>query len=135
MITLSEFFMGRDTTHKAELTEEIKANAEITVDRVNRLLEAFGKDRRVNSGWRPAAVNAATPKAAKRSKHMMAQACDIEDKDGELDKFCMSNLKVLEDIGLWLEHPSATKTPDRFGEGWCHVQIVPPKSGNRVFYP
>lgn len=135
MITLDDYYMGRDKTYATELTDEIRQNAVITVERVNALLKAFGEDRKVNSGWRPAEVNASTSGSAKRSKHMTGQACDLSDVDGRLDKFCMANLDKLKEIGLWLEHPSATKTPGRFGEGWCHVQIVPPKSGNRVFYP
>jgi hypothetical protein len=40
----------------------------------------------------------------------------------------MANLAVLEELQLWLEHPDATP-------GWCHLQILPPRSGRRVFYP
>jgi hypothetical protein len=135
MITLKQFYMGRDVTYAAVLTDEIRTNAEVTVGRVNALLNAFGESRAVNSGWRPAEINQATVGAAKRSKHMLGMACDIEDQDGRLDDYCMNNLNVLEQIGLWLEHPSATRNPNRYGHGWCHVQIVPPKSGRRVFYP
>lgn len=135
MITIEEFFMGRDKQYASELTPEIKANAEDMVKRVNALLQASGLDKRVASGWRPAAVNSTTVGAAKRSKHMDGNACDLLDNDGSLDKWCMANLKELERIGLWLEHPSATKSPERYGEGWCHVQRLPPKSNNRVFYP
>ncbi len=35
VITLKVFFMGRDLTHAQELTEEIIANAKVTVERVN----------------------------------------------------------------------------------------------------
>jgi len=125
--------MGRDK--QFPLTPQQQANAKETVRRVNLLLARFGETRKITSGYRPPAINAATAGAAKRSKHLDCLAADIEDANGKLDAWCMKNLKVLEEIGLWLEHPSATKNPARFGEGWCHVQIVPPKSGNRVFYP
>lgn len=128
MISLSDYYMGRDEKFPAELTDDLRWNAASTVDRVNQLLEAFGEHRNVTSGWRPAVVNAATPNAAKKSKHMTCQACDLEDKDGWLDAWCIDNLPALERIGLWLEHPDATK-------GWCHVQIIPPNSKNRVFRP
>jgi len=82
----------------------------------------------VSSGWRPPAVNANTKGAARRSKHMTCEAVDVNDDNGELDEWCMSNLDYLEEVGIWMEHPSATK-------GWSHFQIVPPKSGNRIFYP
>jgi uncharacterized protein YcbK (DUF882 family) len=82
----------------------------------------------VSSGWRPPSLNAKTAGAAPNSKHMTCQALDVYDPDGDLDEWCMENLAKLEEAGLWLEHPSATK-------GWCHLQIVPPRSGKRVFYP
>lgn len=132
MITLEDFYMGRDVKYAAELTGELRANAQVTVLRANRLLAHFGEDRKVNSGWRPASVNAATPGAAKRSKHMLCLAIDLDDDEGDLCHWCLENLDVLAEIGLWLEHPSATK-------GWCHVQTVPPgnppKPDRRVFYP
>jgi hypothetical protein len=128
MITLADYFMGRDAKHEAELTEELRVNAGHVVARANLLLSRAGLERRVNSGWRPAAVNAAIENAAKESRHIVCLAVDIEDGDGALDAWCMANPRALEDIGLWLEHPTATP-------GWCHVQIVPPRSGQRVFHP
>lgn len=123
MITVDDYLMNR----KAGLTFELLENAIDTVERVNKLLERFGSTRKVTSGYRPPTVNKAVG-GAKLSNHMLCKACDLEDHDGALDKFCMDNLDVLKEIGLWLEHPSATK-------GWCHLQTVSPRSGNRVFYP
>jgi hypothetical protein len=128
VISLADYYMGRDLKSPEELTAVHRANAQITVDRVNELLEAFGEPRRVNSGWRPAAINAGVPNAAAKSKHMTCQACDLSDDDGSLDAWCMANLQILERIGLWLEHPDSTPR-------WTHWQIVPPGSGNRVFRP
>ena len=134
MITLRDYWMGRDVSHRSELTDEIRANAAETVERANKLLEWYQsvtkdqESRFVTSGWRPAAVNAETPGAAMRSKHMTGQAVDISDPEGDLDEWALEHPELLEDFGLYLEHPSATK-------GWCHVQTVPPKSGRRVFFP
>lgn len=134
MITLADYWMGRDTAYPALLTDELLAAATETVARANLLVSAYqamtkdDEPRRVNSGWRPPSVNAATPNAAPRSKHMSGHAIDISDPEGDLDEWCMEHPDVLQTIGLWLEHPSATK-------GWCHVQTVPPKSGKRVFFP
>lgn len=128
MISVADYYMGRDAKYGADLTDELRWNAASTVDRVNQLLEAFGQHRNVNSGWRPAAINAAVPNAAKKSKHMTCQACDLADEDGALDAWCLQNLEALERIGLWLEHPDSTPR-------WCHVQVVPPNSNNRVFRP
>jgi hypothetical protein len=84
----------------------------------------------VSSGWRPASVNASTPNAAPNSKHMTGQAIDLYDPDGDLDEWLLTadGQKTLTDLGLWHEHPSATK-------GWAHVQSIPPRSGRRTFYP
>ena len=123
MITVEQFLMGR----KEGLTADLLSNAQETVEKVNQLLDYFGFNRKVTSGYRPASVNASVG-GAKKSNHMLCKACDLEDTDGKLDNWCMSNQDKLAQVGLWLEHPSATK-------GWCHVQTVAPKSGNRVFYP
>lgn len=134
MITLADYWMGRDTKYPNELTDEIIGNAMRTIARANLLLASFKaatgdtEQRHVTSGWRPPEVNAATANAAVRSKHMTGEAIDISDPDGDLDEWCLANQDQLSVCTLWQEHPSATK-------GWCHVQIVPPKSGNRVFYP
>lgn len=134
MITLTDFWMGRDRQYPDELTDEIRSNAAETVARANLLLSSYRaltKDdeiRKVNSGWRPIGINAATPGAAPRSKHMLGQAIDISDPEGDLDEWAMDHPDILQSIGLWQEHPSATKS-------WAHFQIVPPRSGKRVFYP
>jgi LAS superfamily LD-carboxypeptidase LdcB len=134
VITLTDYWQSRDKAYPAELTEAIRMAAADTVAKANLLISSFRmltKDtehRKVNSGWRPAAVNKATAGAAPRSKHMTGQAIDISDPDGDLDDWCMEHPEVLQTIGLWLEHPSATK-------GWTHLQTCPPKSGKRIFHP
>ncbi len=127
-LKLADYYMGRDRQYRTELSPELRANARETVRRVNLLLRRAGLARKITSGWRPAAVNAAVPGAARGSKHISCLAIDLEDRDGQLDAWCMAHLDVLAEIGLWLEHPDAT--PD-----WCHLQIQPPRSGNRVFEP
>lgn len=137
MITLEQYYKGRDKLYSADLTEEIKINAVETLRRANELLKRFYaanpnsyKTRGCNSGWRPPAVNAATKNAAKKSSHMLAKAIDIGDDDERLDSWLMTpeGQKALTDIGLWMEHPSATPR-------WAHVQTSPPASGRRVFFP
>jgi hypothetical protein len=118
--------MGRDK--KYPLNDELRANADEIVAKASELLSRFGQLRRVSSGWRPPAINATTPGAARKSLHMSCEAVDLEDEDGSLDDWCLEHPEVLQEIGLWQEHPAATK-------GWCHLQIVPPRSGKRVFYP
>lgn len=134
MITLSDYWMGRHDKYSLELTDTIIGNAMTLLARANLLISSFREatgdteQRHVTSGWRPAEVNAATPNAAPKSRHMTGEAVDIADPEGDLDQWCIENPLRLEDIGLWQEHPSATK-------GWCHLQSVPPKSGRRVFFP
>lgn len=140
LITLDEYWMGRDKTHKSDLTHVIIANATRTVAAANKLLAIIAQSwdvdldihpvnkSLVSSGWRPPAINAGVPGAAVRSKHMTGDAVDIYDPDGDIDEWCLDNLKHLESCGIWLEHPAATK-------GWSHWQTIPPRSKNRVFYP
>lgn len=126
-ITVAEYLGQHSAGHESELTDEIRANAAVIVDRANQLLDAFAEDRGLRSGWRPAGVNGAVGGASK-SKHMTGQAIDINDNDGSLDAFCKDNPALLESIGLWLEIDTATPT-------WTHCQSVPPKSGRRFFIP
>jgi uncharacterized protein YcbK (DUF882 family) len=127
MITIEQYWMGRDKRYQQDMTQEIRDNATLLVSRVNKLLEVMGKGTSVNSGWRPATVNRQVG-GAKRSNHIIGKAIDLNDDDGSIDEWCMNNLKELEKVGLWLEHPS--KTPR-----WTHLQSVSPRSGKRVFLP
>ena len=130
MITLTDYWMGRDKSHPTAMTPQIERNAELTIKLANALLARFGQGRKVNSGWCPPAINAGIANAAPNSKHMTAQAIDLADPDGDLDDWLMSSdgQAAMVEIGLWHEHPAATK-------GWAHLQTVPPRSGRRTFYP
>lgn len=137
MITLEDYF-GRITFAQfGSPTPEIYSNAEVLLKRVNGMLERVlsvvpdmeaARNPVVNSGWRPPAYNATIPGAAARSRHMTGEAIDLSDPEGELDDILTNNFGLLMEAELWMEHPLATK-------GWCHLQSVPPKSGNRIFYP
>ncbi len=134
MITLDNYLnywkvhYGYVKVDPAELTDEMKVKAKDLISKVNVLLGQFGESRAITSGWRPVMVNKVIPGAAIMSNHTKCQAVDLYDPDGSLDTWCMNNLDKLAQIGLWLEHPSATKN-------WCHLQSVPPRSNVRVFYP
>lgn len=125
-ITIDDFLMNKTTLD--QLSPELVGNANTTVPRANELLEAFGEYRKCNSGYRTPEDQARINPSAPKSKHLTCQAIDLSDPDGSLDVWCLKNLSVLAKIGLWLEDPSHTV-------GWCHVQVVPPGSGNRVFIP
>jgi hypothetical protein len=143
MITLEQFWMGRDAKYPAELSPEILHNAERLVGKVNNLLafaEADGvapgidqaTGNAVSSGWRPVFVNDRTRNSAAGSKHLDARAVDVQDtRDRALARWCLKNLDVLEQLGLWMEDPQWTGGADP----WVHLQLVPPGSGRRVFVP
>jgi hypothetical protein len=141
MISLEQYWMGRDSQHGADLTEEVISNAQGLLERVNALLARAeqgeikpGLDAQtgtaVASGWRPKAVNDATSNAGKTSKHISGCALDLRDTLPErpLARWCLRNRQMLEEIGLWMEDP-------RWTPSWVHLQSVPPGSGNRVFVP
>lgn len=127
MITLEQYWMGRDKKYQQDMSQEIRDNAILLVSRVNILLNKMGVETSVNSGWRPLTVNKQVGGSLK-SNHITGKAIDLNDDDGSIDEWCMNNLKELEKIGLWLEHP-------KFTPRWAHLQSVQPKSGNRVFLP
>lgn len=144
MIALANYYMGRDRTHGHLLGSDLRANAARTVETANALLVlaktagvSLESNPRtgsiVSSGWRPPDVNSATPGAAANSLHMQCLAIDLFDPDGDLDDWLLSvSTTVLKDLGLWMEHPAATK-------GWAHVQLKPQRSfartGLRWFLP
>lgn len=129
MISLTDYWQGRDATHPLALSTTIESNAILTVRLANALLARFGQGRKVVSGWRPPDINAATAGAAPNSKHLTAQAIDLADPDGDLDDWLMSEAgqAAMTEIGLWHEHPASTKS-------WAHLQTIPPRSGRRTFY-
>ena len=139
MITLEDYFMGRDSLYRNQLTPILRANAARTVEAAQKLLilakgagqemHPNSKTGMVRSGWRPPAVNAATSGASATSLHMKCLAVDLEDNSHQLAKWCEANANtVLKGLGLYLESPDFTPT-------WCHVQLVAPGSGNRIFRP
>ena len=86
----------------------------------------------ITSGLRDESLQVTLIQAGKTkaitSKHLAGAAADIADPDGLLAKWCISNLQALKNIGLWMEDPGHTI-------GWVHLQMMAPKSGNRVFIP
>lgn len=135
MITLPQYWMGRDQQFASVLTEEIRQNAIETVARSNRLLSLGGFEHldTISSGWRPEGINAGVANAAKGSRHIYGQAIDIRDLDRMFARWCCDNTDALADVGLWMEHPDWTYS--RFGNHWVHLQVVPPRSGRRIFIP
>ena len=110
----------------------IEKNLTILFERVMELQDAAEMAFTITSGLRSdekqmELISSGKSKAV-GSKHLAGAAVDIYDPEGILGKWCLDNLKTLERIGLWLEHPDHTPN-------WVHVQIMAPKSGKRVFIP
>lgn len=114
-----------------ELTDEVKANAEELLKRVNALLEELGIEKvKLSSGFRPSDVNKAVG-GAKKSGHSVGYALDIiDDKNQSICKKMTKEL--LEKHDLYREDSSATR--GKFSN-WVHCQTNPPKSGKRIFLP
>lgn len=139
MITVTEYLQGRDKLYPLEFSPTIMANAVRTVELANKVLvlakgagvpiKPRADGTMTNSGWRPPSLNAKTPGASRTSLHMSGEAIDLNDPAGDLDAwFARVAPTVLTDLGLWLEHPSAT--PE-----WSHLQTKPPPSRARIFHP
>lgn len=127
MITLAELNKSKYPTDP-----DIDSNLNSLLERMNKVRAKYGKPMIITSGLRSKnkqleLVIKGLSKASK-SNHLTGAACDVLDESGDLGKWCLSNEKFLEEVGLWCEHPSATR-------GWVHFQIFPPNSGKRFFFP
>jgi len=149
MITLEDYYMGRDKLYPNLLTPQLRTNAQLTVNKTNLLLVEMENDgivpafdqvtkTHVASGWRPPEVNDRTANSGKTSKHITCQGVDIQD---HLDRRCaawiLKNRHVLITFGLYMEDPQWTyrTSMEKAPDPWFHVQTVAPGSGNRIFIP
>lgn len=137
MITLDQYF-GK-WLHHPDATPERVANAEKLLDAVADLMGLATTDNvefPINpqtgsqvsgeqyGGFRPQSCTIGAPASA----HKQALAVDLFDPCGAIDDWCMLHLPKLKEIGIYMEHPSATPS-------WAHWAIKAPKSGKTVFYP
>lgn len=135
IITLDDYF--RAYAGHAEITQEIRHNAENLLAAVNELLDCAVEEGIVlrvnpatgthvsgqdNGGWRPQAC----PIGAPTSSHKTGRGVDVADHDGTLDAWITD--ECLADFHLYREHPDATA-------GWCHLTSRAPPSGHRTFSP
>jgi hypothetical protein len=137
MITQEEYF-GPYADHP-EATDEMRANADDLLPKVNGVLAAAQSDGVTlhvnpktgsnvagegNGGFRPQA----TATGAAHSKHKTAQAVDVYDPHRELASWAWKNQAILEAAGLHIERPEWTPS-------WVHMQDVAPASGVFAFIP
>lgn len=130
MISRDEVLKGRDRDYP--LNAELEGNLNKLLDAVNKIRKEWGKPLVVTSGYRPGHFNK-NARGAKKSAHMTCEAVDFHDPSGEFGKWCLDNLKLLEEAGLYMESPLYTHEPP--AKRWVHLQTRRPKSGNRVFIP
>lgn len=114
--------------HGYDPTPEQAEHLAVLLERINKVREAWGKPMIVTSGLRSEADQARINPGAPKSKHLLGAAVDILDQDGKLAEWVKEHLDLMEEIGFWFEDFSSTV-------GWVHFQVMPPKSGKRVFLP
>lgn len=124
-VTPEEYFNTQDTS---DLTHQQYCNAIRLLHAINLLREEMGVPFRVNSGYRSTSHNLRIG-GSLNSHHIHCRAIDIADPTGSIKaKLQENDNELLVKYGLYMEAASATPT-------WAHLQIVPPRSGSRVFNP
>ena len=141
-ISLREYWRGdsgidRDKVYAKELTDEIRKNAQHTVDCTNKLLamaEADGVNIRpiyCASGWRPKSLNSSVPGSYAGSPHILALAIDLREyPDNRLRKWIDANPSKVKEAGfVAVELFSYTRS-------WVHLQVKLPNSWEtgRIIY-
>lgn len=128
MVTLLDMLDDRDKQFPSDYTDIIKKNIEDTLIIANRMESAYGHPLVIKSGWRPPYINAMTAGAAFRSKHLLGLAFDAYDENSKLMNWILNNLELMKEMELFFEDFNWTAT-------WCHIQVVRPISGRRIFIP
>jgi hypothetical protein len=127
-IVLTDYWAGRDLEYAEYWKPEYELNAKELLTRVNGLLRALDRPGAVvRSGWRPPPINDKVG-GAPGSGHLTGRAIDLADSNRQLARIILRDYSVLEAAGLFMEDPGETR-------GWIHLQLHPPKSGNRIFKP
>lgn len=141
IISLNDYFGDGQWLDHPDATDEVKANAQNLIDRVNPLLQEALDDGvviEVNpvtgsyvsglfhglGGFRPQDCKQGAP----GSSHKKGEGTDTYDANGQLDAWCMAHQDRLQHYGLYMEHPDYTIH-------WCHLSTRRPKSGHTVFIP
>lgn len=140
MLTVEKYLKGRAVI--AELPPDHRQNVGILIRRMNKLWQRIELDTQrtlvVTSGYRRPQDQPAH--AAARSPHLRGAAVDLLDgPDAWLWRWCERNLRLIADVGLFVEDPRWTHNVSLPGRAapvdWMHFQTNPPGSGRRVFRP
>lgn len=134
MIKMEELLKG---VKLDSLPAEHQANLLKLLEKMNIIRQKYGKPMTVSSAYRSKEDHLRIyrekgitdeSKIPMKSNHLSGLACDISDPNQELQKWTKANVKLMEELGFYMEDYSATKN-------WVHYQLVKPRSGNRFFKP
>lgn len=114
--------------HNYDVTPEQQANLEKLLEAMNKVRTAYAIPMKVTSGLRSQADQDRINSSAPKSKHLLGLAVDIYDPDSKVWEWCMENMHLMEELGIYFEDKVSTPT-------WVHFQLGPPKSGRRIFKP
>lgn len=140
----------RREVYAEDFKPEYQTNGDDVQRRISAVETAFRSETQVtlpegySSGWRPASVNESTSNAGKLSAHLTAEAGDRRDTpNGDFSWWCARHPEVLEQHGLYMEHPVATvirayasaREEGREATPWCHLSTRAPATHLRVYWP
>jgi len=139
IITLQDLITSsgsyNDRYSSPELTNELKDNGILLINKVNQLLTDLNINKvKVSSGFRPSNVNAKVPNSTKKSAHMTCRAVDLmDDKQQSLGLLIASKPDLLRKYGLFMEDLNSTKGKYT---NWVHLDYVDrPDRPSRIFKP
>lgn len=132
----------QEITKNKDVPAAYRADLEKLLIAANIIRAAYNKPLIVTSGYRTwdDHVRIYKEKAQKRgmpfylsqvptkSNHLYCRALDFADANGDLKKWILNNIDLLEKHNIYCEDFDYTKT-------WVHIQIVAPASENRFFKP
>lgn len=112
------------------LTEAQSDNVDTLIVKLNRVRAEYGLPMRITSGFRTQEDEERIDPLHPNSLHTKGCAVDIYDPDPEKRfwNWCIENMDLLVEIGVWLEDRLYTLNH-------VHLQTWPPTSGNRIFIP
>lgn len=114
--------------HNYTTDSTIETNLTKLLGILNQIRTAYGKPMTITSGLRNQADQDRINPKAPKSNHLMGLAADISDPNGAFWAWCVLNMPMMEKLGVYFEDKNSSPT-------WTHCQIVPPKSGKRIFKP
>ena len=116
-------------TSIADVPIEHQHNMQELLKKVNVLRQLWDAPFIVTSGyrtWQDHCRIYGRDNPPKGSQHLIGAAIDIADPKGDILKWLKSNPSIAEESGLHFEDGT---------NGWVHMQLNPPKSKKRFFYP